>query len=224
MRTLLSVFRLCRILSNTAVLSGSLFILQTAGAEPMLKLLNQPVSGRITPEPMVIEDYHGKLQRGYETIHFVAPGGELRWDAWIDPDYIEVARQAMQMVGQKAVGNEACNRYFRENMPGGRSFDEIWQATGPQRIRISFSAGPSGAWRAATYPYKAPYEWTITENTVKFGPQSVASAMVHEATRTNGVGPEFRIAYGAATACGTREFMLTRTIMRRLGWQIGKTE
>ena len=187
-------------------------------AEPMLKRELQAVTGRTTPAPITVEDYHGSLQWGYERLKFIAPGGELRWDAWTDPVYIETAQAAMRLVEQAAVGNRKCNDYFAL-MPGGKTFDELWQATGSERIRVSFSPGPSGTWRAATYPYTAPYEWTITETTVKLGPASVASAMVHEATRTNGIGPQWRIAYGAEAACGVRSYTLDRSIMRQLGWR-----
>lgn len=190
----------------------------SAHAEPMLKFGLQPVASRSTPAPLAVEDYHGSLQTGYEHLNFIAPGGELRWDAWTNPAYIETARAALAQVERIAVGNQHCNDYFTR-MPGGKTFDEIWHATGPERIRISFSPGSSGTWRAATYAYTAPYEWTITESAVKLGPASVASAMVHEATRSNGVGSQWQLAYGAETVCGMRSFVLNRAIMQQLGWR-----
>ena len=199
-----------------ALMLGSINV--NAQAEPQLKLMQQPVAGRITPEPISVEDYHGSLQAGYERLKFIAPGGELRWDAWTDSAYIETARAALSLINEQVVGNRECNDYFA-TMPEGKTFDQIWQATGAERVHVSFSPGPSGTWRAATYTYTAPYEWTITENTVRLGPVSVASAMVHEATRTNGVGAEWQLAYGAEAACGVRPFILNRAIMQQLGWR-----
>lgn len=191
-------------------------------AEPQLKMSKQPVNGRITPAPKVIEDYIGNLQRGFGNMTFIAPGGELRWDAWSEPNYIRAVRAAMQIVEQRALGNPLCNHFFREQMPRGLSFDQIWNAEGAQRIRISFSPGSSGTWRAATYPYSAPYEWTITETTVLLGTESIASALVHEATRTNGIGPEYAIATRAEKVCGMQQFALNLAVVRRLGWEILK--
>ena len=205
-----------RILSALVLMSISMSF--ASHAEPMLKREIQPVTDRVTPSPIPVEDYHGSLQMGYERVKFIAPGGELRWDAWTDPAYIKIAQEAMTLVEQTAVGNRKCNDYFAL-MPEGKTFDELWHATGPRRIRISFSPGPSGTWRAATYPYTAPFEWTIAETTVKLGPASVASAMVHEATRSNGVGPQWRIAYGAEAACGVRSYILNRSVMQQLGWR-----
>ena len=187
-------------------------------AEPMLKLHLQPVANRAIPEPISVEDYRGTLQWGYERLSFIAPGGEIRWDAWTDPSYIGIAQTAMRLVEQTAVGNRACNDFFAR-MPGGKTFAELWQATGPERIQISFSPGPSGTWRAATYAFTAPYEWTITEITVKLGPASVASAMVHEATRSNGVGADVKTAYGAERACGMRQYVLDKPLLQQLGWK-----
>ena len=141
------------IIAKIALLIFPLF--QPGMAEPMLKLLNQPVTGRITPPPMTIDDYHGKIQRRYEIIRFIAPGGELRWNAWENPDYIALVRAAMQLVEERALNNEACNHYFSQRMSRGKTFSEIWNADGPERIRISFSPGSSGTWRAATY---TPFE------------------------------------------------------------------
>lgn len=210
--------------SNRVVTAAALALAVTSGlsaraaAEPMLKLEVQPVAGRVTPPPLTIEHYHGSLRWGKQRLHFVAPGGELRWDAWTDPADIETVKAAMVLVEQHAVGNRRCNDYFAL-MPKGKTFDALWHATGPERIRVSFSPGPSGIWRSATYPYLAPLEWTVTEATVIFGPASVASALVHEAARSNGVGPQWRIAYGAEKACGVPSFELTMDVVRRLGWR-----
>jgi hypothetical protein len=74
-------------------------------------------------------------------------------------------------------------------------------------------------WRAATYGTSLPFDWTITENTVLLGPASVASAMVHEASRTNGSGADVQTAYGAEVACGVRQFIINRPVMEKLGWR-----
>jgi hypothetical protein len=216
-------FRIDNLVAVTllALWLGILPLSETAAA-PQLKTLEQPAAGRITPASRVIEDYTGSLQTGFGSVTFIAPGGELRWDAWTHPDHIQMILVAMQIVEQRALGNPLCNRYFRERMPGGRSFDQIWNAGGAQRIRISFSPGNSGTWRAATYPYSAPYEWTITETTVMLGAESIASAMVHEATRTNGIGPEYAVAARAEQICGMQQFMLSLPTIRRLGWKLVK--
>lgn len=125
----------------------------------------------------------------------------------------------MRLIEQRAVGNRRCNRFFRNNMPKGKSFDQIWQGKGLERIRVSFSPGPSGIWRAATYGESTPYEWTVTEIAVRMGVESVASAMVHEATRTNGIGAEGGIAYQAESICGMRHFMLTPQLIQQFGWR-----
>lgn len=195
----------------------------TVEAEPLFHLPNQPVSGRMSPAPFDVEAYHGTLNWGYDRVSFTAPGGVLRWNAWIDAEYLTIAKQALQVVEQRAVGNARCNRYFREQMPRAKSFDQIWHGKGPERIRISFSPGPAGIWRTATYGESAPYEWTITETTVRMGVESVASALVHEATRTNGIGAEARIAYQAESACGIRHFLLTPQLVSQFGWRSERT-
>ena len=192
----------------------------TATTEPLLKLVAQPVAGRITPESFEVADYQGTLQMGYDRFEYIAPGGTIRWEAWTDPAAIATVREAMQIVAEKALDNPRCDAYFADNMPGGKTFSQIWNAQGPERIQVSFSPGPSATWRAATYGNSAPYEWTITEATVLLGPESIASALVHEATRTNGIGPEFQIAYGAEAACGVRSYILTRGLIQQLGWKI----
>ena len=189
----------------------------TASAEPLFHLPNQPVVGRMSPPPFSVETYHGTLNWGYDRISYSAPGGVLRWNAWIEADYLAVAKQALEVVEQRAVGNERCNRYFQQ-MPRGKSFDQIWHGKGTERIRISFSPGASALWRAATYGNSAPYEWTITETTVRMGVESIASALVHEATRTNGIGAEAHIAYQAESACGMRHFLLTPKLVDQFGW------
>lgn len=194
----------------------------TAGAEPLFHLPNQPVLGRMSPAPFSVEDFHGTLNWGYDRVSYTAPGGMLRWNAWTEADYLATATQALQWVEQRAVGDERCNRFFQQ-MPRAMSFDEIWHGKGPERIRISFSPGPAGIWRAATYGDSAPYEWTITETTVRMGVESVASALVHEATRTNGIGAEARIAYQAESACGIRHFLLTPQLVSQFGWRSERT-
>ena len=202
-------------------MAGAVFTM-TVAAEPLLHLPGQKVSQRTTPAPFAVAEYHGVLQQGYQRLGFIAPGGELRWQAWTEPRYIDVARAAMALVERRALPSESCNRFFAERMPGGRTLSELWHATGSSRIRISFSPGPSGVWRAATYASSAPFEWTITETTVLLGPESVASAMVHEATRSNGVASEYGLAYDAERVCGMAHFLLTEPLIRRFGWRVVK--
>lgn len=203
-----------------AALVLGLLIAAAVNAEPQLQLPTQQPALRATPAPFTVPDYQGSLAQGYRMIYFIAPGGELRWNAWTDPSYIAIAREAMRLVEQRAIANPACNRFFAERMPGGKTFTQLWHADGPNRIRISFSPGPSGTWRAATYRDSAPFDWTISETAVRLGPESVASAMVHEATRSNGIGPEVAIAYGAERVCGMAHFLLTERLIRQLGWKI----
>lgn len=187
-------------------------------AEPMLHRDVNTVTERVTPKPFYVEDYKGKLTQRYGEIEFTAPGGMVRWDPWTSHRYIGVVISAMRIVEERALGNSYCNAFFRESMPKRRSLSEIWHATDAQQIRISFSPGPSALWRAATYGETSPYEWTITETTVLMGPESVASAMVHEATRTNGIGPETAVAYNAETACAMMSYVLNEPLVRKFKW------
>lgn len=202
-----------------ATLFASLAVSAPTNAEPFLHSPVQQVSYRAAPPPFKVNQHRGRFQWGYGHIEFVAPGGELRWGPWIDARYIKKARAALALVHQRAVSSETCNRYFADNMPGGKTLREIWNAQGKYQIRISYSNGPSALWRAATYA-NASYEWTITESTVLLGAESIAAAMVHEATRTNGVTHQTRVAYGAANACGVQPFVLSKLIARRLGWSM----
>ena len=194
----------------------------TCTAEPTLKTSAQTVSNRAIPAPFDVDDYKGTLKWGQDKIRFVAPGGTIKWEAWQDKNHIETAKQAMEIITNRALSSARCNHFFASKMPRGKTFAEIWHATGPERIQISFSPGPSGVWRAATYGNSSPYEWTITENTVKLGPESIASAMLHEATRTNGIGggKDQYIAYQAEHVCGMRQFILNMTFIKTLGWKI----
>ena len=189
----------------------------TALAEPWLHQTVQPVIARAIPESFRVEDYVGMLQWGPQRIRYMAPGGIITWQAWEDEQAIQIVRQGMALVAEKAVGNPRCNDYFAQ-MPRSKTFDQIWRGQGQEQIRISYSPGPSGMWRAATYGSSLPFDWTITETTVRLGPESVASALVHEASRTNGVGADFKTAYGAEVACGMRQFILNRTVIETLGW------
>jgi len=140
----------------------------------------------------------------------------------MNPDHIAVVQKAIRLIERRALSNSACNEYFSSQMPGGNSFAQIWNAVGANRIRISFSPGPAGVWRAATYGNTAPFDWTITETTVSLGPESVASALVHEATRTNGIGPEYAVAFRAERVCGMAHFLLTERTVRDLKWRISE--
>jgi hypothetical protein len=193
-------------------------ILHVAQAEPRLRLPDQPVSIRTNPEPFVVDDYEGVIRWGPQRIRFTAPGGSITWQVWENETYIAIITSAMQLIAQKALGNRRCNNYFAA-MPRGRTFDQIWQSAGRDRIHISFSPGSSGMWRAATYGTSLPFDWTITENTVVLGPASVASAMVHEASRTNGSGADVKTAYSAEVACGMQQFIINRPVMEKLGWR-----
>ena len=195
-------------------------------AEPVFKVTSQLVIARAIPPPFVVDDYQGVLKWGHEKITFSAPGGVIRWDAWDDPHYLSQAEKAVYIVQKRALNNSRCNHFFATKMPAGKTFAEIWRATGEKRIRISFSPGSSGVWRAATYGRSAPYEWTITETAVKLGPESIASAMVHEATRTNGIGggKDQYIAYQAERVCGMKQFIFNISIIKQLGWEIENIE
>ena len=210
--------RIC-IIVNVVIVSLSPCI-----AEPLLKVSAQPVSNRTIPLPFEVDDYKGTLHWGHEKITFTTPGGIIRWNAWTNTDYIAVAKHAMKIVENRAISNSRCNHFFAKKMPAGKTLTEIWHANGPERIQISFSPGPSGIWRAATYGVSAPYEWTITENAVKLGPENIASAMLHEATRTNGIGggKNQYIAYQAENICGMQQFILNMKFIKKLGWQIKK--
>ena len=192
-------------------------VFRAGHAAPFLRLTLQSVANRTLPPPIPVSDFQGAIPLGYGKLHFIAPGGVLRWDTWSNPHYIAAAQAALRLIEQRAVGNARCNNYFA-GMAKGKTFDQIWNGTGPTRIHISFSPGPSGTWRAASSPYSAPFEWTITEPTVKLGPESIASAMLLEATRANSVGPQWQIAFGAEEACGVPAPVLSEGIVHRLGW------
>lgn len=185
-------------------------------AEPYLHLPLQAVTSRAAPLPVPIDPHRGSFKWGNEWVELIALGGELRWEPWTRPMFVAEVLNAMRLVENRAVGNEWCNRYFSQFMPNGRTLKEIWNATGAQRIRISFSPGPSGMWRAGTHA-SAPFDWTVTENAVRLGPESIASALVHEATRTNGVTHERHVAYGAARACHTSPYVLSEQMLESLG-------
>lgn len=200
-----------------------LFTVTSATAQPELHLPSKLISQRTFPASFKIDDYKGTIQRGTRQIQYFAPGGRVSWQPWTNLEHIAVVAKAIQIVERRAVKNKACNSYFANQMPRGNSFAQIWNATGSDRIRISYSAGFSGIWRAATYGNSAPFDWTVTESTVKLGPESVASALVHEATRTNGVGSKYAIAFRAERVCGMVSFLVTEKVIRDLGWQITRT-
>jgi hypothetical protein len=66
----------------------------TTTADPLLKLVAQPVAGRATPESFEVADYQGTLQMGYDRFEYIAPGGTIRWEAWTDPAAMSVTRLA----------------------------------------------------------------------------------------------------------------------------------
>lgn len=193
------------------------FTLHVSHAGPVLRLTPQPAPEYPLPAPVPVKDFQGAIPTGYGRLHFIAPGGMVRWEIWDKPRYIATAQAALRLIEERALGNRQCNDYFAL-MPKGKTFDQIWNGAGMMQIHISFSPGPSGTWRAAAASYTSPFEWTITESTVRLGPASVASALLLEATRTNSIGPQWTISFGAEAFCGLPSPVLNRDKIHRMGW------
>ena len=106
------------------------------------------------------------------------PNSGWEWQAVSDKQELHVIKQAIWIISHRIKGFRPCNKAF-EKLPGGRSFDDVWEDAS---VWISRDPLNQQGRNAATLGN----EITISTFSLRMGRWTTAATLVHELAHVNG--------------------------------------